>query len=82
MPNFNPLDWITTNEAAELTGYSPVTMRQFAREGKIKSLKLGRDWFLNRESVLAYKQQMEELGTAKHDPWRTGARQREDNGAE
>jgi len=79
----NPLQWITTGEAAELTGYSPVTLRQFAREGKIEGWKRGRDWFINRDSVLAYKTRMEELGTAKFDPRGAGAREtEEDNNGE
>jgi excisionase family DNA binding protein len=67
---FNPLEWITTKEAAELTGYSPVTLRQFAREGRIEGRKRGRDWFINKENVLTYVEEMERLGTAKHDPRR------------
>jgi excisionase family DNA binding protein len=41
--DFNLAEWITTQEAAELTGYSSVTMRQFAWEGRIRSRKRGRD---------------------------------------
>jgi excisionase family DNA binding protein len=79
----DPTEWITTGRAAELTGYAPVTVRLLAREGKIQSLKIGRDWILNRESVLAYKARMEELGTAKHDPRGAGAREtEEDNNGE
>ena len=29
--NFNPTEWITTAEAAELTGYSSVTFRWLVR---------------------------------------------------
>jgi len=68
--NFNPSEWITTAEAAELTGYSSVTFRWLVREGKIKGQKRGRDWFLDKKSVLAYVEKMENLGTAKHDPTR------------
>jgi len=67
---FNPTQWVTTVQAGILTGYSPITLRQFAREGRIKAQKLGRDWFLDKDSVLAYVQEMERLGTAKHDPTR------------
>lgn len=63
-------EWITTAEAAELTGYSSVTLRQFVREGRLQGRKRGRDWFLDRESVLAYVGEMKRLGTAKHDPRR------------
>jgi len=77
MPDdFNPTEWITTKEAAELTGYSPVTLRQFVREGRINGRKRGRDWFLDRKSVLAYVEEMKRLGTAKHDPRRVGIRRK------
>jgi excisionase family DNA binding protein len=75
---FNPIEWITTTEAAELTGYKPVTFRWLVKEGRIKGQKRGRDWFLSKADVLAYTEEMKQLGTAKHDPWRTGARQRTD----
>lgn len=70
MGDFNPVEWITTQEAATLTGYSAVTLRQFAREGKIKGVKRGRDWFIDRAEVLAYVETMQQLGNAKHNPWR------------
>jgi excisionase family DNA binding protein len=74
--DFDPGDWITTKEAAELTGYTVVHMRRLVREGQVKSRKFGRAWMVDRESLLAYAAEMEQLGAAKHDPWRTGARKR------
>ena len=68
--DFNLMEWITTKEAAELTGYSPVTLRQCAREGRIEGCKRGRDRFLSKEDVVNYVEEMERLGTAKHDPTR------------
>lgn len=80
MVDFDPLQWITTAEAAELTGYTPAYFRQLIRRGKLHSVKKrGRDWFLDKAEVLAYKQKMERLGDAKYDPWRTGARQAKDD---
>ncbi len=69
-PVFDPVEWITTNEAANLTGYSSVTMRQFAREGRLPSMKRGRDWFLSKAAVIAYHQEMQRMGASKHNPWR------------
>jgi len=66
--NFNPTEWITTAEAAELTGYSSVTFRWLVREGRINGRKRGRDWFLDRKSVLDYVEEMKRLGTDKHNP--------------
>ncbi len=81
MSDFDPVQWITTQEAAELTGYASVTLRLFARQGKVKSMKRGRDWFLNRADVLAYVENMRRLGDTKHNPWRPGGRKKKD-GAE
>ena len=77
MPDdFNPTEWITTKEAAELTGYSVRYLRQLINEGRIKAVKWSRVFFVNRESVVAYADEMRRLGPAKHNPWRTGARRK------
>ena len=62
--------WITTTEAAELTGYSPAYMRTLARRGRVTALKAGRDWLISRESLLAYRAQIDRLGAQKYNPWR------------
>ncbi|MBN1815440.1 MAG: helix-turn-helix domain-containing protein [Anaerolineae bacterium] len=62
--------WITTDEAQELTGYSIAYLRRLANRGDIEARKVGRDWLIWRESLLAYKDQMDSLGRAKHNPWR------------
>jgi len=66
--------WITTKEAADLTGYSASYFRNLIRWGRLQAEKRGRDWFLNKEQILAYKREMEQLGPAKHDPRRNGLR--------
>lgn len=75
---FNPSEWITTKEAAELTGYDPAHIRLLVRNNKVDGRKFSNVWMISRESVLAYVEKMKRLGPSKHDPWRTGARQRED----
>jgi excisionase family DNA binding protein len=72
----NVTEWITTAEAAVLTGYDATHVRYLVREGHIRGKKFGRDWMVHRGSLLAYAGEMKKLGTAKHDPWRSGARQR------
>jgi len=69
--NFNPTKWITTVEAAELTGYTTSYLRKAISRERLRAQKLGRDWFLDKEEVLAYAEEMRHLGSAKHDPWRT-----------
>jgi len=63
-------EWITTNLAQALTGYSQAYMRQLAQRGRVEARKVGRDWLVNRESLLEYKLAMDRLGSQKHNPWR------------
>ncbi|HID88608.1 MAG TPA: DNA-binding protein [Anaerolineales bacterium] len=67
---FNPTDWITTKEAAELTGYHAFHIRRLAKEGKIEGIKRGRDWWVKLSSVRKYAEEMKRLGAAKHSPQR------------
>ena len=47
-------DWVTTKEAAELSGYHVQHIRRLIRSGKIEAKKWGRDWIVNRGSLLLY----------------------------
>ncbi len=76
---FNPTEWITTKEAAELTGYTARYFRMAIAKGRLRGIKRGRDWFLKRQEVLDYAEEMRRLGPQKHDPWRVGARKRAAN---
>jgi excisionase family DNA binding protein len=89
MTDFDPVEWITTQHAAALTGYTTARFRQLAKEGAISARKWGRDWFLSKAAVLAYYQEMRKLGPEKHNPWREdleeqgrGRRQEKADGAE
>ncbi len=70
MPDdFNPMEWITTKEAAELTGCHVKHIRRLVKEGKITGTKRGgRDWWVDKASVKAYIAEMKRLGPAKHNP--------------
>jgi excisionase family DNA binding protein len=61
----NPSRWITTSEAAELTGYASAYFRQVIKRGRLKAQKRGRDWFLSREEILACAEEMRRLGSKK-----------------
>jgi hypothetical protein len=39
---FNPTEWITTKEAAELTGYTMARFRQLAKAEAVEAQKRGR----------------------------------------
>ena len=47
-------DWITTHQAAELSGYNAEYIRDLIRKGKIRSQKWGRDWQISRASLIDY----------------------------
>lgn len=46
--------WITTAEAAQLTGYNNEHIRRLVRSGKIRGRKFGIVWQVDRTSVLKY----------------------------
>lgn len=76
MTDFDLVQWITTGEAATLTGYSQGYFRQAIARGLLKGKKRGRDWFLSKEEVLTYAETMRQLGPSKHNPWKDGGRER------
>lgn len=76
--DFDPGDWITTKEASELTGYSVQYIRRLMRQERVVARKWLRDWAISRKSLLEYKNKMDELGQARHDPWKSGGRKKEE----
>jgi excisionase family DNA binding protein len=63
-------EWITIDEAETVTGYARAYLRRLAYQGRVGACKVGRDWLIRRESLLAYKERMDAPGTEKHNPWR------------
>ena len=64
-------NWISTTEAAKITGYTVRYIQQLAREGIVRGEKITpRAWLIDRESLLAYKDHMEKIGTEKFNPRR------------
>ena len=47
-------DWITTDEAAEISGYHPEHIRRLIREKKINAEKKGGQFWINRQSLLDF----------------------------
>lgn len=68
----NPLPegWLTTGEAETLTGYAQAYLRRLAERNRIVARKVGRDWLLNQDSLLVYRDEMTALGAQRHNPWR------------
>lgn len=55
-------DWITTKEAAELTGYTPKHVRRLVEAGRILGQRFGDVWQVSRSSLLSYQRKAEKLG--------------------
>jgi hypothetical protein len=70
MPQLIAEGWINTEQAKALTGYAPAYLRRLANHGCVEACKVGRDWLLNQESLLAYQRAMDDLGPQRHNPWR------------
>jgi len=47
-------EWITVQEAAEISGYSEEYLRRLIRKGDIKARKFGTIWQVDRSSLGAY----------------------------
>jgi excisionase family DNA binding protein len=55
-------EWLTINQAAELSGYHPDHIRRIVRKGEIEARKFGPVWAVNHESLISYVHRMELLG--------------------
>jgi excisionase family DNA binding protein len=49
------MGWITTNEAAQIIGVSPMRVRQYLKERRLKFRKFGPTWMVDEESARAFK---------------------------
>ena len=47
-------EWITTAEAKSLTGYNAEHIRRLVRTGKVKAKKWGKEWMVEKNSLLTY----------------------------
>lgn len=64
------MEYVSVDEAAEVTGYAPAYIRRLLRQQKIKAEKKGTMWWIDLDSLKTYKKEMDELGTDKFFPWR------------
>ena len=55
-------DWITTRKAAEISGYHPDYVRKLLQSGRIDGKKFGVVWQVDRESLEAYLDAIEQRG--------------------
>jgi len=55
-------EWITTNEACEISSYHPDHLRVLIRAGKIQAQKFGPVWQVDRNSLLSFLEKSKEKG--------------------
>ena len=55
-------DWITTAEAAKLSGYHPDHLRRLLVAGKIKARKFSGVWQVSRADLLQFMRLTEQAG--------------------
>lgn len=56
---------ITVKEAALLSGYRPLYVRELLRKGRIEGQKWGNVWQVRRSSLLRYMRNVEKLGAKR-----------------
>jgi len=61
-------DWITTQEATELSGYHPDHLRRLIRAGNIKARKFGIVWQVSRQSLLEYLKDAQDSTDKRRGP--------------
>ncbi len=54
--------WLTTEDAAHLTGYNLEYIRRLVRTKKVQAKKWGRDWMVSQASLTAYMEKAERRG--------------------
>ncbi|MSU73967.1 DNA-binding protein [Candidatus Kaiserbacteria bacterium] len=59
--SFDGKDHISASRAAKITGYHPDYVGQLARSGTIISRQVGNRWYIDREGILAHKQEKDGL---------------------
>ena len=62
--------WVSVKEAADQVGYSTAYVRLLARNGRIEARRVNRGWLVDLAGLVAFKAEMDRLGTEKHNPWR------------
>ena len=66
----NNSEWITVNQAAELSGYNTEYLRRLMRNKKIKFRKFSFIYQVNRESLIDYLNKAESETDKRYSPKR------------
>ena len=55
-------EWITTTEAAKISGYHIEHVRRLLREGQINARKWGKEWMVDKNSLREYLEKEKKTG--------------------
>jgi len=66
----NDSEWLTVNEAAEISGYHPEYIRRLIRDGKIEGRKFAIVWQVRRDSLNAYIKNAQTKDDRRYTPKR------------
>jgi len=61
-------EWVTTIEAASISGYHPEHIRELIRDKKIVAVKKGNAWWVDRASLIAYAKAAKQKEDRRHGP--------------
>ncbi len=64
----NDSDWITVNDAAEISGYNAEYLRRLIRNKKIKFRKFSFIYQVNRKSLIDYLKEAEKMVDKRYTP--------------
>jgi excisionase family DNA binding protein len=65
---FDPQEWLTTAEAAAITGYSRENFVKAKERGLLEAVKRGRMLFFRATDITAYVERMKAEGPQKYTP--------------
>jgi hypothetical protein len=69
-------DWLTSFEAANLSGYNPDYIRQLIRSKKVIARKWGLSWQVSRQSLEIYMATAEKYGERRGPKHKSDAKRR------
>lgn len=69
-------EWVSVREAVELSGYHPEYLRHLVRTGRIAGERKGPMYWIDRDSLQAYLDEVRALGTQRFNWRRKAARER------
>lgn len=62
------MDWITVQEASQLSGYHPERIRELVRDGKVSARKFGFVWMVSKSSLNKYTEAAKKSSDKRRGP--------------